>query len=202
MTRDQERAALLRAVCDGPDDDLPRLAYADWCEENGEEARANVIRHGVARPDRTFTCEEDGDVGLFCGDDYGLCQTCWETQDAGLPAAFLQRRYVLRRGFVEVVRAPLAVLLEHGKELRRLHPIRRMEASDRRPDRAESNLWYWYAGDHASPDTLPPALFRLLPACEGGVAWASAGRELADDCLSEALMALTDPGAAAPEPPS
>lgn len=28
--------ALLAAVCAAPDDDLPRLAYADWCDENGD----------------------------------------------------------------------------------------------------------------------------------------------------------------------
>ena len=41
MTR---RDALLRAVCDAPDDDLPRLVFADWCEENGEPDRAEFIR--------------------------------------------------------------------------------------------------------------------------------------------------------------
>lgn len=30
---------LLRHICDHPDDDLPRLVYADWREETGEPAR-------------------------------------------------------------------------------------------------------------------------------------------------------------------
>src|SRR5262245_24225920 len=33
-----EREALLRAVCENPDDDLPRLVFADWLDENGDEA--------------------------------------------------------------------------------------------------------------------------------------------------------------------
>lgn len=37
-------AALLAAIREQPDDDLPRLAYADWCEENGDAARARLIR--------------------------------------------------------------------------------------------------------------------------------------------------------------
>jgi uncharacterized protein (TIGR02996 family) len=40
-------AALLRAVLDAPDDDVPRLVYADWLDEHGDEAaraRANLIR--------------------------------------------------------------------------------------------------------------------------------------------------------------
>jgi uncharacterized protein (TIGR02996 family) len=42
-----ERDALLRAVCAAPDDDLPRLVFADWCEENGEPERATFIRTQV-----------------------------------------------------------------------------------------------------------------------------------------------------------
>ena len=40
-------AAFLRAIAETPDDDLTRLAYADWLEENGEGdqfARAELIR--------------------------------------------------------------------------------------------------------------------------------------------------------------
>lgn len=39
-----EREALLRAVCELPDDDTPRLVFADWLQEHGEEARAGFIR--------------------------------------------------------------------------------------------------------------------------------------------------------------
>ncbi len=39
-----EREALLRAVCDNPDDDTPRLVFADWLQEHGDEARAEFIR--------------------------------------------------------------------------------------------------------------------------------------------------------------
>lgn len=38
------RDALLRAVCAAPDDDLPRLVFADWCEEHGEAEWAEFIR--------------------------------------------------------------------------------------------------------------------------------------------------------------
>jgi uncharacterized protein (TIGR02996 family) len=37
-------ADLLRAVCETPDDDAPRLVYADWLEENGRPERAAFIR--------------------------------------------------------------------------------------------------------------------------------------------------------------
>ncbi len=39
-----ERDALLRAICDNPDDDTPRLVIADWLQEHGEDERAEFIR--------------------------------------------------------------------------------------------------------------------------------------------------------------
>jgi uncharacterized protein (TIGR02996 family) len=40
--------ALFRAICEEPWEDTPRLAYADWLEENGDPLRAAFIRHQVA----------------------------------------------------------------------------------------------------------------------------------------------------------
>jgi uncharacterized protein (TIGR02996 family) len=40
--RDDE--AFLRAICDNPDDDLPRLIYADFLDEHGDGERAEFIR--------------------------------------------------------------------------------------------------------------------------------------------------------------
>ncbi len=50
-----ERDALLHAVCDNPDDDVPRLVFADWLQEHGEEDRAGFIRMQIesARTERT-----------------------------------------------------------------------------------------------------------------------------------------------------
>ena len=36
--------ALLAAIAASPDDDLPRLVYADWLDENGRPLRAEFIR--------------------------------------------------------------------------------------------------------------------------------------------------------------
>jgi uncharacterized protein (TIGR02996 family) len=39
-----EQDALLAAICAQPEDDVVRLVYADWLEENGADARAEFIR--------------------------------------------------------------------------------------------------------------------------------------------------------------
>jgi uncharacterized protein (TIGR02996 family) len=38
------RQAFLEAICAAPDDDAPRLVYADWLEEHGDPERAEFIR--------------------------------------------------------------------------------------------------------------------------------------------------------------
>ena len=42
MTSDGD--ALLRAICEHPAEDTPRLVYADWLQENGNADRAEFIR--------------------------------------------------------------------------------------------------------------------------------------------------------------
>src|SRR5262245_43036044 len=39
-----EQLAFWSAIRANPDDDTPRLVYADWLQENGDEARAEFIR--------------------------------------------------------------------------------------------------------------------------------------------------------------
>ena len=51
---------LLSAICESPEDDTPRLVYADWLEEHDQPQRAEFIRaqcalatmakDGIARP--------------------------------------------------------------------------------------------------------------------------------------------------------
>lgn len=47
MTSTDEANALRKAICAAPDDDTPRLVYADWLQEHGDEPRAEFIRAQV-----------------------------------------------------------------------------------------------------------------------------------------------------------
>src|SRR4051794_37619161 len=44
---DPEQLALLRGVAEEPDEDAPRLVYADWLEDRGEADAGNFIRAQV-----------------------------------------------------------------------------------------------------------------------------------------------------------
>jgi uncharacterized protein (TIGR02996 family) len=47
-----QHEAFLRAIFDAPDDDTPRLVYADFLQENGDEERAQFIRWQCGHGDR------------------------------------------------------------------------------------------------------------------------------------------------------
>ncbi len=68
--------SFIAAIASAPADDLPRLVYADWLDENGDPARAAFIRDHVALAKlRTGT------------DDYKtLFRRCADTLRANLPA--------------------------------------------------------------------------------------------------------------------
>jgi uncharacterized protein (TIGR02996 family) len=42
-----EREARLRAICEQPDEDTPRLVFADWLQENGQPEYAEFVRAQV-----------------------------------------------------------------------------------------------------------------------------------------------------------
>jgi uncharacterized protein (TIGR02996 family) len=43
-----DQDALLRAVCEAPEDNAPRLIYADWLDEHGDPMQAEFIRQHIA----------------------------------------------------------------------------------------------------------------------------------------------------------
>jgi uncharacterized protein (TIGR02996 family) len=61
------RDGLLAAICAHPDEDTPRLVYADWLDEYGDavdRARAEFIRVGCGLlSDKCARCAGEGRVG-------------------------------------------------------------------------------------------------------------------------------------------
>jgi uncharacterized protein (TIGR02996 family) len=214
-TTPETGAALLRAVVDEPDDDLPRLAYADWCEEAGDSGRAEFIRVQLelaklapASPTPAGTSE-----------DYRLRRREQELLDLGSqPRGFNDifpawaESWQWRRGFVEKVACTLDAWLAHGPALARAQPVGEVRLTDKRPlTRADCYVWYAPLGEpQRHPHWLPFRLARRLSggrravrAPVGGHAWTrfydAEAEALAD--LSQAAIALakgTPPGPARP----
>lgn len=118
MTQDD---AFLHAIIESPDDDTPRLVYADWLEENGQPERGEFIRVQclLAR----MAGEDPRRPGLQ-GRERGLL----EKHEAAW--AWPVRRWVYAReffrGFMEQVTARPEAFLEHADALFRAAPVRRV----------------------------------------------------------------------------
>jgi uncharacterized protein (TIGR02996 family) len=108
----------LQDIIDHPDDDTPRLIYADWLEERGDP-RGDFIR---------LQCE----LARMAADDPR--QPTWQQRERWLQAEHpefvgrelreLAKGWTFRRGFVEAVTVSAPVYLERIEELLRLAPIK------------------------------------------------------------------------------
>jgi uncharacterized protein (TIGR02996 family) len=115
--------ALLRAIRDLPDEDTPRLVYADYLDDVDEHARAEFIRVQIERArtpeadprrreledrEHELLCEHEGAfLGVAPGDFDGLTE--WQFD----------------RGFVHEVAASPTFMLGAGTQLANAHPVRR-----------------------------------------------------------------------------
>jgi uncharacterized protein (TIGR02996 family) len=96
-----DRLGMILAIHEQPDDDLPRLAYADWLEERGELEHAEFIRVELAlartsrRADayRPLFLRELELIRAHKDEWFGTFRTNWNNYD-------------IRRGFIDEVSAP------------------------------------------------------------------------------------------------
>src|SRR5687768_14924073 len=98
-----DHAALLAAVCDRPDDDTPRLVYADLLDDDGDAARAAFIRTQV----ELARTPEYHPLWAKCRHDPGGVirgGTMTHTLPKPLPDGFSWRDFHFRRGFPWLVR--------------------------------------------------------------------------------------------------
>lgn len=125
-----EEETLRKAVLDDPDDDNPRLAYADWCGRQAEEptqARAEFIRTQIkiARTDREI---------LNRGGAYELQSRARELQDDygdvwAAPLASVVEFYAFQRGFIGLVGMSARNFLAHAAQVFAAAPIQHLDLS-------------------------------------------------------------------------
>src|SRR5689334_524468 len=110
--------AFLEAIRKAPEDDTPRLVYADWLEEHGDDARAEFIRiqctlAGLPADDPGRPALSDRERALLAAH-----RDSWV---AALPA-WARRECVFRRGFVARVSATAVQWLKGGEAVVRQVP--------------------------------------------------------------------------------
>jgi len=121
-----EELAFLSRVRERPDDDGPRLIFADWFDERGD-ARGEFIRVqcALARlsdadPRRTELEQREKEL-------LDKHQARWTAGLQGLSSSSL---CTYRRGFVESISVDAKAFLERGKEIFRYGPIRHVRFFD------------------------------------------------------------------------
>ena len=118
-----DEAALLKAVCAAPDDDLPRLVYADWLDEHNEQSRAEFIRTQIELAKLTRDSKRRRKLAFRCRE---LIDTA-EDQLHNLTEEFPPEPWSFRRGFVESLEVEGMHLDEYADAFR-THPIRRLHS--------------------------------------------------------------------------
>src|SRR5262249_15068186 len=115
--------ALLRAIRDMPDEDTPRLVYADFLEEEGYSPRAEFIRVQIDRArlsehDPHRTPLEDREHELL-----GEHECAWLGVEPDQMEELAEWEF--ERGFVHEVAAPPVFMNGPGADLCAAHPVRR-----------------------------------------------------------------------------
>jgi uncharacterized protein (TIGR02996 family) len=148
-----EGDALLRAILDSPEDDAPRLVYADWLEEHGEPARAEFIRLQIELARRP--AEEDRRLELAerAEELENQHRTAWLQ---GTPAGVAVGGF--ERGFPERMGPPLRDWPHWGLSPEQLHGM--AEALERFPIRRFSA--YQLLGRAAAEGSRRPTSLELL----------------------------------------
>jgi uncharacterized protein (TIGR02996 family) len=125
----REQAALLQAVLQNPDDDLIRLVYADWLQENGDEDRAEFIRFQIRlaaadpadEPNRWYLKARVKEL-------LRLHLAEWEGAIRDQIGPYYELRF--ERGFLGRVSVTAAEFIRHGEEWFTQHPIRTVGLCD------------------------------------------------------------------------
>src|SRR5262245_1256713 len=133
--------ALYRAICAYPDEDTPRLAYADLIEEDGDATRAQFIRTqvalaGVAEYEPLYISTRQLNPDAFTG--HGQAHTL-----PAVPGGYSWRKFEFRRGFPwKVGVLSLEAFVDGGAAVFDAAPIQALDIYDQnRPDL--TNLADW-----------------------------------------------------------
>jgi uncharacterized protein (TIGR02996 family) len=114
--------ALLQALLDAPDDDAPRLVYADWLEEHGEPERAEFIRVQIELANGLTTESRRDDLEAREQALLAEHEPAWVGPLAGWVGG-----WQFRRGFVEAVRVGLEALAGRAADLFATAPVRQVQ---------------------------------------------------------------------------
>jgi uncharacterized protein (TIGR02996 family) len=115
----RDDSAFLHTIRESPEDDGPRLVYADWLEEQGDGERAEFIRAQVELARRPAGGFADGDPRrhALAEREAELLDACGDGWLGRLPRLAGIEWGEFRRGFVEAVAAESVAALRRNAEV-------------------------------------------------------------------------------------
>jgi uncharacterized protein (TIGR02996 family) len=117
--------AFLRAIVANPDDDAPRLIYADWLDERGDAERAEFIRLQCSlATEQTKHSPVLLALESRAEDLRARHESEWTPSVASLSRSL---RVHFRRGFVETVTLEARAFVAGADELFRLAPVQNLQ---------------------------------------------------------------------------
>ena len=176
--------AFLESIAANPNDDVPRLIFADYLEEHGEGERAEFIRVQCRLASEKFpctcTCEYEHGIGCPAGIKESLRrrerELLSDEQDR-MKSELMKRTlpsddcwweaWAFRRGFVSSITLPCADFLKHAADIIEAVPmLEEVRWSDARPwsfapRNPERSAW-WYGLRRNSPHDVPDAIWKHL----------------------------------------
>jgi uncharacterized protein (TIGR02996 family) len=132
-----DREALLRAICENPEDDTPRLVFADWLQEHGEEERAEFIRLQIelaglpeGQKKQKRQVRETELLAAHSNEWSEPLKPYFAYYYRGIYARGYAPPVVFRRGFVETLAMDVETFVARGSEAFALSPIRGLRVQD------------------------------------------------------------------------
>lgn len=166
---------LRRAILESPDDDSPRLAFADWLMENGQEGHGEYIKLCVETDN--LPCPAIGRVPTVLCDRNRDCPVCSKRLRVNIlygavegPLLEELRGYGCRfvqkgpfaRGMVARLEMPCADFLRHAEAIFRRHPVTEVLLSDCLLTIADFGGWVLANSWANGIDDRPPPILRKL----------------------------------------
>ena len=153
-----EREAFIRSICEQPEDDLRRLAFADWLDENGENRFAKYIRDSI--------------TDAYGGQYTAPLEMVRESRPFfDIPDGI--ESVQVRRGFIQWVFCYTASFTRHAQKMFQENPIIEIHLADKHSYYNGSG-YAWYNPSRIRPShnvpkeaEIPEPIFRMLSCGEG-----------------------------------
>lgn len=170
--------ALSRAIIEQPGEDTPRLAYADWLDEQGDSPSSwmalfirNSIRNGhddaQGEFQRAIEHTDPFDEARAFGLPEGWAVTCYRKLHELRSEGASPRSVLCVRGFPAEFACNLPTWQKVGPAIVKAHPVTTVRITDRTPtirSRDHTAMWVRESGmSDPPPDELPSGIFDLLP---------------------------------------